>query len=269
MGVAPDLSELPTDLFLIVTRYLDPIDTVRCRLVSKVWYREFTESSFLRDILVREYGEAREVRALSKLEVQNRIDRPSGDNPSLLQDVWRSTFDRVLARKRALESGKPQCVTKRKLCTRPVNLIEEPASFQRRFIPVFPWCRYRRAVGRCGSVSSHILLEEVPTDLLETEWTYDSGLLVYADMTDIQAYILLDIQQDATSIVPFDMRDRIVRRIRLKHNLLVFEWAEEQPYHKLNELEDVHRHFVTVFDVQPAKKSFPWLPQWNITLRHQ
>ena len=269
MAVALDLPDLPTDLFLIVTRYLDPIDTVRCRLVSKVWHREFTDSSFLRDILVREYGEAREVRALSQLEAQSRIDRPPGGNYSLLQDVWRSTFDRVLARRRALESGKPQCVTKRKLCTRPANLIEEPASFQRRFIPVFPWGRYRRALGRPGNVISLRLLEEVPTDLFETEWTYDSGLLVYADMTDIQAYILLDIQQDTTSVVPFDMRDRIVRRIRLKHNLLVFEWAEEQSYHKLNELEDVHRHFVTVFDVQPAKNSFPWLPQWNITLRHE
>ena len=269
MGVALDLPDLPTDLFLIVTRYLDPIDTVRCRLVSKVWHREFTDSSFLRDILIREYGQAREVRALSKLEVQNRIDRPPGDNSSLLQDLWRSTFDRVLARRRALKSGKPQCVTKRKLSTRPVNFIEEPANFQSRFIPVFPWARYRRAVGRCGSVSPHMLVKEFPTDLLETEWTYDSGLLVYADMTHIQAYILFDIQQDTTSLVPFDMRDRIVRRIRLKHNLLVFEWAEEQPYHKLNELEDVHRHFVTVFDVQPAKNSFPWLPQWNITLRHE
>ena len=269
MGVVLDLPDLPTDLFLIVTRYLDPIDTVRCRLVSKVWHREFTNSSFLRGILVREYGEAREVRALSELEVQNRNARPSADNSSLLQDVWISTFDRVIARRRALKSGRPRCVTKRKLCTRPVSLIEEPASFQRRFIPVFPWGRYRRAVGRCGSVSSHMLLEEVPTDLLETEWTYDSGLLVYADMTAIQTYILLDIQQDTTSIVPFDMRDRIVRRIRLKHNLLVFEWAEEQPYHKLNELEDVHRHYVTVFDVHPARNAFPWLPQWNITFRHE
>ena len=269
MGIALNLPDLPTDLFLIVTRYLDPIDTVRCRLVSKVWHREFTDSSFLRDILVREYGEAREVRALSELEVENRIDRPLTDSSSLLQNVWRSTFDRVLARKRALKSGRPRCVTKRELRTRPVNLIEEPASLQSRFIPVFPWGRYRRAAGQSGSVNSHMLLEEVPTDLLETEWTYDSGLLVYADMTDIQAYILLDIQQDTTSMVPFDMRDRIVRRIRLKHNLLVFEWAEEQPYHKLNELEDVHRHYVTVFDVQPARNSFPWLPQWNITFRHE
>lgn len=45
------------------------------------------------------------------------------------------------------------------------------------------------------------------------EWTYDSGLLVYPDMIETQAYVLLDIEQDTISIIPFDTRNRIVRRI--------------------------------------------------------
>lgn len=65
------------------------------------------------------------------------------------------------------------------------------------------------------------------------------------------------------------MKDRVVRRIRLKHNLLVFEWAEKEPYHKLNELEKVHRHYVTAFDVQSTKNCFPWLSQWQITFRSE
>lgn len=113
------------------------------------------------------------------------------------------------------------------------------------------------------------LEEQVPTDLLETEWTYDSGLLVYPDRIEMQAYMLLDIEQDTISIVPFDIKGRIVRRIRLKHNLLVFEWAERIPYHKLNDFEFVHRHYVTAFDVQPAKNSFTWLPQWKISFRSE
>ena len=69
--------------------------------------------------------------------------------------------------------------------------------------------------------------------------------------------------------MPFEIKDHIVRRIPLKHNLLVFEWAEKEPYHRLNELEQVHRHYVATFDVQSAKDSFPWLSQWEITFRSE
>ena len=61
-------------------------------------------------------------------------------------------------------------------------------------------------------------------------------------MAEIRAYVLIDIEnieKDTLSIVPFDMKDRIVRTIRLKHDLLLFNWAEKEPYHKLTELEEV------------------------------
>lgn len=54
-----DLPDLPTDLYPTVTRYLDPIDVVRCRLVSKIWFREFTDESFLRDVLVESLAKLR------------------------------------------------------------------------------------------------------------------------------------------------------------------------------------------------------------------
>lgn len=263
-----DLPDLPTDLFLIVTRYLDPIDLVRCRLVSKPWHREFTDESFLRDVLVREYGESRDVRAVSELELKYMV--PSGSDIGQFRDIWRRTFDRVIARKRALKSGKPQHITKRRLRDGLTTPLEKQSNFQYRHIPVFPWNRYHSLADQHGFGHVSVSLEEqVPTDLLETEWTYDSGLLVYLDMIEIQAYILLDIEQDTMAVVPFDIEDRIVRRIRLKHNLLVFEWAEKEPYHKLNELEEVHRHYVTAFDVRSAKDCFPWLSQWQITFRSE
>ncbi|KAL9134952.1 MAG: hypothetical protein Q9175_003861 [Cornicularia normoerica] len=268
MGTVLDLPDLPTDLFLIVTRYLEPVDIVRCRHVSRLWHKEFIEESFLRDVLIREYGAAREVRALLELEVSHRIRNPSGDDSGRLRNVWRRTFDRVLARDRALKSGRPRSVTKRDLWGPLTNLLEKQANTRDRYVPVFPWGRYHRSAGQRRGVLVNVPLEEqVPTDLFETEWTYDSGLLVYPDMIETQAYVLLDIEQDTISVVPFDNKDRIVRRIRLKHNLLVFEWAEKEPYHKLNELEEVHRHYVTAFDVQSAKASFPWLSQWNVMFR--
>ena len=64
----------------MVTHYLDPIEVVRCRLVSKLWHREFTDESFLRDVSVREYGEAHEVHALLELEVKQTENGPSEDD---------------------------------------------------------------------------------------------------------------------------------------------------------------------------------------------
>ena len=263
-----NLPDLPTDLFLIVTRFLDPIDIVRCRFVSKSWYREFIDESFLRDVLVREYGESQDVRALSELGLKHMV--PSGSDIGQFRDIWRRSFDRVIARKRALKSGRPQHVTKRRLRDGLTTLLEKQSSSQHSHIPVFPWNRYHTLADQHGIGYVSVRIEEqMPTDLLETEWTYDSGLLVYLDMIEIHAYILLDIEQDTMAVVPFDIEDRIVRRIRLKHNLLLLEWAEKEPYHKLNELEEVHRHYVTAFDVRSAKDCFPWLSQWQITFRSE
>lgn len=263
-----DLLDLPTDLFLIVTRYLDPIDIVRCRLVSKSWHKEFTDESFLRDVLVKEYGNSRDVRALSELEL--RYMAPSGSDFGQFQDIWKRTFDRVTARIRALRSGRPQFVSKRHLYHGPTTPMEKQSNSQDHHVPIYSWGRYLRMADQYRRCLVSVLREkQVPTDLLETEWTYDSGLLVYLDMIEAPAYVLLDIEQDTLAVVPFDMKDRIVRRIRLKHNLLVFEWAEKEPYHKLNELEEVHRHYVTAFDVRSTKDCFPWLSQWQITFRSE
>ncbi len=267
MTTTLDLPDLPTDLFLIITSHLDPIDIVHCRLVSKSWHREFTHESFLRDVLIKEYGKALDVHALLKWEAKRMIDRPCEDNLCHLRDIWRRTFDRVLARKLALRSGRPRSVTKRDLSCVLRTFVDKHADVRNPHIPVFPWNRYHRSAGQRSNGDVNVQL--VPTDLLEPGWTYDFGLLVYPDMTEIQAYVLLDIEQDTISVVPFDIKNGIVRRIRLKHNLLVFEWAEKEPYHKLNELEAVHRHYVTAFDVQPAKDSFPWLSQWKITFRSE
>ena len=268
MGTVLDLPDLPTDVFLMVTRSLDPIDLVRCRLVSKSWHTQFMDESFLREILVREYAYAPEVRALQKFEVENIPDEPYVDDLGQVRDVWRDAFDRILARKLAIRSGRPRSVTKLDLRSG-FSILGKQAGFPDIRFSVVPWDRYQKS-RRDRTASENVWQgSRVPTDLSETEWTYDSGLLVYADTIEIQSYILLDIEQDTMSIVPFDIKDRIVRRVRLKHNLLIFEWAEKESYHRLNELEDVHRHYVTAFDVTSRKDSFPWLTQWKITFRSE
>ena len=264
------LPDLPTDLFLMVTRYLDLIDFVRCRLVSKPWHREFTDESLLRDVLIREYGETRDVRAALELEENHMFDRPFADDFSQSRDIWIKTFDRVLARRQALKSGKPRYVTKQDLRSGLTDFLSGLVNFSNYQVPISPWDRYHALAGYRRSAHGTLPEEQrVPTDLSETEWTYDSGLLVYPAMIEIQAYVLLDIERDTRLIVPFDINDRIVRRVRLKHGLLVFEWAEKKPYHKLNELEEVHRHYVTAFEIKRARDSFPWFSRWEISFRSE
>ena len=263
MGTVSDLPDLPTELFLAITSFLDPIDVVRCRLVSWPWHREFTDESFLRDILSIDYGETRDVRALLELEAEYGVNSPRGDDFCHCNDIWRETFDRVIARRQALKSGKPRFVTKRDLGNRMTEFLGKQANVRHSHFQIAPWIRHHQIPRPQGMGAA------VPTDLLETEWTYDSGLLVYPVMAEIQTYVLLDIEQDTLSVVPFDTNDRIVRRLRLKHNILVFEWAEREAYHQLNEDEEVHRHYVTAFDVLSVKDPFPWLSQRQMIFRSE
>ena len=89
----------------------------------------------------------------------------------------------------------------------------------------------------------------------ERFWSCDSGLLVYLDPLQ-HFYVVVGLEPESRILarVPFDCKDRRVRRIRLGASVLIIEWAEEEPYHKLNDVEQVHRHFVTAFDV----RSDPW-----------
>lgn len=109
-------------------------------------------------------------------------------------------------------------------------------------------------------------------------WSYDDGFLVFAPRdlpqrstpaeerngNDPQAeipkngkerskkhYVLavLDLESDGMVTVPFDMTDRVVRNVRLKEGTLVVEWAERDPFHDLNLVDKVHRHFATIYDV--------------------
>lgn len=267
MEKVSDLTDLPTDVFLIVANFFDARDIVRCRSVSKRWHREFNDGPFLRDILVRYYSRAREVRSLLTKE-SSELELPQNKNSNEVPISWKNTFDKVVARYFALKSGTPWSSTKLKLHLPPKDPWANHTLIGNQY-PIGRWSRYV-APGLTLPLRTRDLQEEchVPTDLEETEWTYDAGLLAYYDL-DVHAYVLLDIESNTTSIVPFSVKDQVVRRLRLKYSLLIVEWAERCPYHKLNEDEDVHRHFATAYDVLPAPKTFPWLPKWNATFRNE
>lgn len=89
MRTVHDLPDLPTELFLSVTCYLDPIDVVRCRLVSESLQKRFIDKLILCHILVRDYSEAQGVYALFDLEVEHMGDKSSGDEFDPFRNIWK------------------------------------------------------------------------------------------------------------------------------------------------------------------------------------
>lgn len=107
-------------------------------------------------------------------------------------------------------------------------------------------------------------------------WSYDDGFVVFAPRqtesiqvtessleTDApwrvrdglgesgEQFVLavLDLESGSVQDVPFDVTDRVIRNTRLKDGTLVIEWAERDPFHELNLVDKVHRHFATIYDV--------------------
>lgn len=77
--------------------------------------------------------------ALLELEVKQKVDSTSENDFGHFRDVWRRTFDRALAGKRALKSGRPRSVTKRDLSSGLTNLLEKQKDVRHHHMPVFPW----------------------------------------------------------------------------------------------------------------------------------
>ena len=252
MAVPLSLPSLPEDLFHLIGEHLDSTDIVICRFVSKTWHGAFTNPYFLRAALKKQLGNAREARKLRyEGAFTGPIDR-AGRDPT----YWVRVFDRVAARYYALGTGTPQHITKLS------QYVSTSGGWPAHYYPISQWS-HSLIAGTPGA--SRIFLQEHKK---EQAWTYDDGLLVYADKK-AKGYVLLDIQDTTNTNVPFELRGRCVRRIRLRHRVLVIEWAEATAYHNLNETESVHRHFVTAFDVLRVPKSLPWLPKWSITCRNE
>ena len=111
---------------------------------------------------------------------------------------------------------------------------------------------------------SHDVFTATP-DPVERFWTCDAGLLVYLDpLHDCYVITCLDPNSKVFAEVPFDYKGRLLRRIRLRASVLIFEWAEEKSYHRLNDVEHVHRHFVTAFDVTPLPLSVKPRSEWKL-----
>lgn len=258
--VSIGLPNLPGDVFALIVEHLDAWDVVRCQMVSSAWSQVFSAPDFLR-IILKKYPHAREAPQLissSKLA--------TSDRKSYLQ--WRTTFNRIACRYFHLTHGKPRTIEKHKTAVpepRIPNLFSvscwdyhesQPGRRLYHLSTLQPWQRQEMAPGEQTYLFRHAF------------WSYEDGLLVFIPTKPFAfgydpaailkgsppasfAIMMLDLKSQYGVEVPFHLKDRVVRNLRLKDQTLIIEWAEMEYYHALNDSENVHRHFVTCYDIKP------------------
>ncbi|KAK0748151.1 hypothetical protein B0T21DRAFT_355935 [Apiosordaria backusii] len=266
-----DITDLPHDLFLIVISHLSPQTCVRCRSVSRRWHAAFTDEANCLLLLRRNFPRCREMR-LTLLSSSSSQKSPDKLSPNLKAElvqfaqvprVWSSTFAHVARRYHHLNRATARVVEKLEMAPSQNNLFS--------FWGVAPWNRYLRLNEKTASF-------HYP----DPSWSYsqEDGVLVYpttkakGDSPPLETtghiYHVVDLSTGLEFPVPFDVRQKHVRRVRLAQGVLVFEWAEVLPYHQLNDREVVHRHYVSIFDI--ARHSSPTPTgycSWTITFRSE
>ncbi|EPE29204.1 F-box [Glarea lozoyensis ATCC 20868] len=208
-----NLVELPNDLFLLIVAYLSPRDLILCRRVSRQFCSAFREDELNRHALLKHFPRARELRGASV-------------------DGWAELFSKVASRYHYLRAGKPRGIEK--IAVAKSWLAPEWSSYY----PIGQWQRELAFEGKRARFH-----------YAETLWTYDDGYLVYPSAS-LKCYVVHDLESGTRHEIDIESKGKIVRRLRLKSQVLIVEWSEREAYHQLNETEEVHRHFATAYDIQ-------------------
>lgn len=228
-----DLVYLPRDIFWLILGYLEPRDLIRCRRVSHAWSEAFGNPAILVPLMKKLFPWTKETKELEAGNTQQA----------------RKIFDQVVSRYDHLGRGEPRSVQKFRLCD------DFGITGDREWFEVQPW----------ESHASH-MREDVRKQFSEAFWTFEDGLLVYPS-ADHQCLVLMDLETDRHFMVPFIIRGKVVRRVRLQKRSLVVEWAEPKAFHWLNDSDGVHRHFASSFDVaRSANDGWSIIPrnEWKI-----
>lgn len=266
------LPDLPEDVFLLILDNLEAWDVCRCRRVARAWRDAFEKEDYL-SIVLQKYPLSREVRS------RNQLVRCSSSNPK--KPSTRDVFDSIASRYYHLSHGKARAVEKYKL------FASEQFSH---WFPVAQWEYHESQPG--GRLyyenATHISrLGGKPFLFRPTFWSYDDGLVVFAPgSTDTQhgmqlgnqkadnadsSLMLLDLHHNSFHPVPFNIQSKVIRNLRLRHRTLIIEWAEKQPFHALNDTEQVHRHYATCFDIFNDQDISPpeRYTSWVVKLRNE
>lgn len=270
-----ELADLPQDIILVILSYLEARDLLRCQLVSRKWSSSLSDDAYIRTVL-KHYSYAREVRKLLA-ENSNVLHYSShASSHESLMNIFRT----VACRYHHLKEGKI-----RKLNRYPLFALDQSNLWQ----PTPQWDYHESQPGGrlYHEAANHVMsASRKPYLFRQSLWSYDDGLVVFAprsmpvkvtsdrewsgedpwagveeDHSGKQGkrYVLavLDLESEQRATVPFDVTDRVIRNVRLKERTLVVEWAEKDPFHDLNLVDKVHRHFATVYDVHRQQHASP------------
>ncbi|RFU32049.1 hypothetical protein B7463_g4330, partial [Scytalidium lignicola] len=226
-----NITALPNDLFLLVVAHLSPSELIACRAICKSWQKAFTDSDRSRRLLQRHYPRVRELQQPFRDEEQD----------------WSQTLATVCRRYYYLKAGRPRKV--QQFALKKSLMVPEWA----RHFPVATWQRQLSYETKTA-----------PFHYPDPLWTYDDGVLIFPS-AELQRYVVYDLAVATFGDVDFQSETKVVRRIRLKERVLVVEWCEYEPYHRLNEIEMVHRHFATAYDLVWDKEKI----QWNARFRNE
>lgn len=233
-------TDLPTELFQLITRSLNPEDLVRCRLVCKSWNDVLTNPELLRTALLWHHAQAREVRMI---RANGESCAPIDTMDKEVRAHWVRLFDQVAARYRGLRSGRPWSTSK---------------------IQSFP-------ATQTTMIQSHMFSRDEKENYdfyqsFESIWTYEDGLLIYLDKTS-QRYVLLDIENNTKSAVPFENFQRTVMRIRLRYKVLIIESIDIVS--QFFKIPGQIWYLVSAFDVEAINTELLQPPQWNVIQRNE
>jgi len=216
---------------MLVVAHLCPKDLLILRHVSAKFNAAFIDSELNYIFLLQHFPRCMEVRSY---------------NSSTSDVDYAALFHRVVRRYHQLSHGVPATIRKHTIA----QSFVLPA--WSRSYPISVWQRQLRFENK-----------QAPFDYPDTLWTYDQGLLIFPS-AELSSYAVLELGSRTLSALDIEADTRTTRRLRLKDNVLVIEWCEPEPFHRLNESELVYRHFATAYDIAWSKST----GRWQATFRY-
>ncbi|UNI14833.1 hypothetical protein JDV02_001424 [Purpureocillium takamizusanense] len=237
MSVSKGLVKLPWDVFTEIILAMAPYDTLRLRRVSRSLKNELDNGQMAIRLIRHHFPRARESRELRAF-VKNR------DGKTIGSIDWALVFRLLVRRYYNIGNAKFWKQRTQPMVRRGANMAP--------FMPMDRYIAYKSIIK--------------PLHLADPLWSFDPepGLLVYPGPEvhgedGLYQWYMLDVATNKVVQLPFDSAGLVVRRVRLSHGVLIFEWcrqwSEEHNHHRPNTAWDIREHFVTALDVI---RSRPW-----------
>ncbi|KAL7923983.1 hypothetical protein ACQKWADRAFT_288454 [Trichoderma austrokoningii] len=221
------LANLPCYIFSDIILYLPPIQIIRCRRICRIIHEALTRDELCITLILKHFPRALEGRRLRQL-------LEAGDAESLDRGDWATVFGRLTRRYHHLGRAEPWKKIK-------VPVLRDAELFR----AVATWDRLLSLANR----TSLFHYQDPVWTVAPTE-----GLLVYpAPKTEFSnpEYRALDLATGAEVKVPFGIKGKIVRRLRISHGILAIEWYLNTAKKPVDATTgEFHNHYATLYDVR-------------------